>query len=469
MIKFYHLFPFASVPPGSRLVLYGAGEVGQWYLSQLKETGYAEVVAIADRDWERYQDFDVPLIEPKALADAACDYIVVSVEKRSTAEAIAKSLAHEFGVPAKKIVLGCESLCEAPLFKKPGSSVKAIKARNLRGDSELRFAFLFEHGYGLGDAIIMRGALQAIIKLAPEAVFDLFCAGDREKCYADTFYGQDASCGEILPLREYQARSGTYSLVLKGIRQLEIERLDEAVLSGFPHMLTVLRQIQKSNLLACHPWNSVVLRNYALSHVLGWDCYGCLGGGALDVQAVGLPLWVEAEARFQDLCLGKYLTCHSGSGGSEECQIKEWPPEYMEKYIERVKQEMPDLQVVQLAAADDIHLQGADYIFQGEDLRLVGQILAHSLLHVGSEGGLIHMATQLGTRCAVIFGPTDSAHFGYSGNIAISAGICAPCYGVTLDKQHCLRGEKRQPCMYGVTPEMVWERTAAYLRNAIHL
>ena len=70
---YYHLFPFERVPRGARLVLYGAGEVGQWYLAQLRQTGYAQVIALSDQAWDRYPDFVVNLVAPEELSSIDFD------------------------------------------------------------------------------------------------------------------------------------------------------------------------------------------------------------------------------------------------------------------------------------------------------------------------------------------------------------------------------------------------------------
>jgi ADP-heptose:LPS heptosyltransferase len=51
-------------------------------------------------------------------------------------------------------------------------------------------------------------------------------------------------------------------------------------------------------------------------------------------------------------------------------------------------------------------------------------------MHIDDEGGLVHMATALGTKCAVLFGPTPVGIFGYEQNINICADTCKECFGI---------------------------------------
>ena len=60
------------------------------------------------------------------------------------------------------------------------------------------------------------------------------------------------------------------------------------------------------------------------------------------------------------------------------------------------------LEVVQVGGGYDREIKNADKKFLRCDLELTKHILANSLLHVGCEGGLIHLASALGN--ARLFG-----------------------------------------------------------------
>ena len=120
MPRYYHLLPFEKIERDSKIVLYGAGEVGQWYLEQLQLTGYAEVVAIVDQNWSRYPQMSVPVLSPEKLWLLTFDSVMISIEKQQIAQEVAKTLEEDYEIPADKIILGCNSLCEVPEFLKPG-------------------------------------------------------------------------------------------------------------------------------------------------------------------------------------------------------------------------------------------------------------------------------------------------------------------------------------------------------------
>ena len=64
----------------------------------------------------------------------------------------------------------------------------------------------------------------------------------------------------------------------------------------------------------------------------------------------------------------------------------------------------------------------------GESLELVKYVLKGSLLHIDCDSGLVHLATQLGTKCVVLFGQTSVWYFGYEQNINIVSKVCNSCY-----------------------------------------
>ena len=61
----------------------------------------------------------------------------------------------------------------------------------------------------------------------------------------------------------------------------------------------------------------------------------------------------------------------------------------------------------------------------------VAGLLGQASLHLDNEGGLVHLAACLGTRSAVVFGPTPSDYFGYPANINIEPPVCGGCWFMT--------------------------------------
>ena len=80
----------------------------------------------------------------------------------------------------------------------------------------------------------------------------------------------------------------------------------------------------------------------------------------------------------------------------------------------------------------------------------------------------MHLATQFGTKCAVIFGPTPMHFYGYPQNINIVYEGCCNCMGSHPDWAfECFRGLAEPECMYKVTPEIVMGRVRGYIEESI--
>jgi glycosyltransferase involved in cell wall biosynthesis len=97
------VFPYGRIPYGSKIALYGAGDLGKAYLSQLKQNGYCSIVAVADMKFEGESKSNME-ISPRELVGIDCDYVVISVANKKSAESIKKYLMG-IGIEEGKIVI----------------------------------------------------------------------------------------------------------------------------------------------------------------------------------------------------------------------------------------------------------------------------------------------------------------------------------------------------------------------------
>ena len=81
-----HVFPFEKVKNGSKIVIWGYGNVGKTYQLQIDKTSYCEIVAICDRNWELYADKGV--VAPEQIMNLDYDAIVIAVDGAQYQEAI---------------------------------------------------------------------------------------------------------------------------------------------------------------------------------------------------------------------------------------------------------------------------------------------------------------------------------------------------------------------------------------------
>ena len=97
-----YLFPFDKVEKGCRLVLYGAGQVGQTFQRQLEKSSFCEIVCWVDKNYQLYADKEIQSIE--FIAKVEYDCILIAVYGRETAVAIKDNLI-KTGVDASKIIM----------------------------------------------------------------------------------------------------------------------------------------------------------------------------------------------------------------------------------------------------------------------------------------------------------------------------------------------------------------------------
>ncbi len=99
-------FMFEKVPPGSRVVIYGFGNVGKWYIEQIQSLKYCEIVAVADAsiDDNTYNEYGLRLIQPECLYSIPnFDYVIVAIENKRVCSEIEAFLLRN-GLKKEKIV-----------------------------------------------------------------------------------------------------------------------------------------------------------------------------------------------------------------------------------------------------------------------------------------------------------------------------------------------------------------------------
>lgn len=96
MEQVLYLFPYEAVPAGSRIIIYGAGAVGNSYRSCLENGNYAVLVAWVDINYHKLADKVWLRVEsPDVIFKIAYDYIVIAVESEAVADNICKGLASQ--------------------------------------------------------------------------------------------------------------------------------------------------------------------------------------------------------------------------------------------------------------------------------------------------------------------------------------------------------------------------------------
>lgn len=104
MKEYYSIqFPFGKIPQGSKIVFYGAGDVGQTLYWQVRNTNYCEVVGWVDSKWEEVPDLPPLLWRKGDLLKREFDILLIAVKSQQAVREITEGLLTA-GVPKKKIL-----------------------------------------------------------------------------------------------------------------------------------------------------------------------------------------------------------------------------------------------------------------------------------------------------------------------------------------------------------------------------
>jgi hypothetical protein len=192
-----------------------------------------------------------------------------------------------------------------------------------------------------------------------------------------------------------------------------------------------------------------------LAHIMSGIAYG----------GDSLPIPVD-RATLERFGLDKrpYVTIHNGfdaefqtGSGFASRSTKVYPR--FDTVVAALRKQRPDLLIVQLGTRTSQPIAGVDHqLMNRTSLAETASLLAGSALHIDNEGGLVHLAACLGTRCCVVFGPTPVDYFGYGQNVNIAPKECGSCWWVTRDwMTNCPRGFENPVCLSKTSPETVVE------------
>lgn len=147
-------FPYYLLEQGSRVVLYGAGNIGRRYYSQLSDNKYVEVVKWVDKDFERMRSAGYLVDEISTIRDIDYDVVFLAVADKSVAKEIMHNL-ELLGIDRNRIIWQGNEYC-----KNKNDQMMCLNTRlAVCGDSwrqTIRKGYLFmlpEHG-NLGDYAI---------------------------------------------------------------------------------------------------------------------------------------------------------------------------------------------------------------------------------------------------------------------------------------------------------------------------
>ncbi len=454
-------FPYDIVPHGTRIVLYGAGNYGRWIYVKNRETNWCSIVSVIDKKGEAIKDFPAPVHGISEItANDEYEYVYIAILNNDIRKEVTENLINQ-GVSASKIrFLEAES--------DDLDSFKNVYIDDTNNDgNEIKVGLAV--GWPVGDQVIALKIYQSIINVCPQAEMYVFC--NNPEITKVLYWGQKG-LNKILGYTPSEEEARQYDVFiyaehiprLTSFRRSKIKRLSETL---YQSMMCLYEYQMNEPTGAFLP---VAQRRILLDRAkfFGKNRYTLLGiSGAFEIKDQKVTIF-QKEGVTNPLEGLDYITVHYGASDvlkDGKKQVKIWPFEYYEELCSLIREKYPDIKLVQLGGKEEPIIKETDYQFMGESFELVEKIITDSKLHFDCESGLVHVATQLGVKCFVVFGPTPIWYFGYEGNCNIGPKVCGECKGLLNDwYTHCIKYDSPK-CMESITAQMVFEKIEDYLKN----
>ncbi|MDE6626429.1 MAG: glycosyltransferase [Lachnospiraceae bacterium] len=101
--NYYYRFPEKLLPKDSRIILYGAGDIGRNYYNYIKESGACQVTAWVDAAADNHRDTGKNVRNIETIFQVEYDFLLIAVMAEKTAQSIRRDLCKR-GVPDSKIL-----------------------------------------------------------------------------------------------------------------------------------------------------------------------------------------------------------------------------------------------------------------------------------------------------------------------------------------------------------------------------
>lgn len=170
-------------------------------------------------------------------------------------------------------------------------------------------------------------------------------------------------------------------------------------------------------------------------------------------ENIVVPLRHE-HFKFSQLLEGqKYVTMHNGADLAR--QTKCWTNAHWAVLVKQLIER--GYKVIQLGTKFEDKIDGVMNLCGMTTIYETAALIAKANFHIDSEGGLVHIARGVRTRCIVVLGPTPVGCFGYADNINVVTPLsCKGCWWSTdFWWRECPKGYQTAKCMEAITPDMV--------------
>jgi ADP-heptose:LPS heptosyltransferase/SAM-dependent methyltransferase len=329
---------------------------------------------------------------------------------------------------------------------------------------------------GLGDAIVITAMVTALKKKWPDSYIYVFVRSENQK----EFLERDKNIEHVAVVsKNVKADSFTQIKMAKRLvsRYLDMFYLDRYVVkvffknnvqSDYKKALDNLFEIYNLNFYNFPYYSNNLLIYNKNDYELRSACT------QLKIEPEGLSFVLnDADFRILRNLPVTYITIHhgadtefdAGSGGQYRLQTKNWHLNRWKEVVGFIK--LLGYEVVQLGTTSDEHVTGTIDMRGKTTFTEAGAILKGAVVHLDTEGGLVHLSKAVGTKSIVLFGPTAMEFYGYSDNINIRSNVCKNCWWSKSDWAfRCPVGHSVPVCMDSITVKMVTDALERYLAES---
>lgn len=439
-----HLFLFELVKKNANIIVYGLGDVGTSYIKQIEETQWCNIIGVSDqRQYNGKYDY-YKIEELKKIKEI--DYIVIAIASLDIATQVYNQLI-SFGF-SKNMLLN-ENIRHS---KFPSNTVKILNNEGLQ--------IVIVEGGGFGDSLIALILIKRIKELLENKCNIIFF--NRYEEYFCIFPEINSSINyelyEDYYMQKFDIVIHMHNIpVVHSINYENVKRLSEQLYKYCLDNKYYFETLFKRST------NNYRFTKYGLllgkNRIEQLDLHGILGITRNNKIRILINNDNLKCLEKYKLYRKKYFTINRDVGNEESSHPKLWPIHYYQELLLYIKEKYPQYSVVligkecckELISYVDVDLTGK------LSLSEVNSILKYGILHIGTEGGMIHLRHFLNRKSMVLFGPTDPDVFGYKENINIFSNECKEhCEWLVDNWDRCCPLNLDEPkCIYSIKPDKV--------------
>ncbi|MDR1396694.1 MAG: hypothetical protein LBJ14_03055 [Desulfarculales bacterium] len=398
------------------------------------------------------------------LTDDEYDHIIIAVNSQKLALNIKNNLL-TLGAADKKIITLCGEVIDTPCFNR-----EIITADD--GDEILKIAIV--SWGGLGDHLMATLLIKCAKKMLPDNLqIDLYVSLTR-LFEVMPFIDNVRSPANFRPDNEYDVvMSGGNFFCIDKVSLEKVKRFSPLLYHYYEDMILHFDKVFSYRDSSSSARFLQYCRLLGKNRVEQCNIHGILPFDRYSPTYLQFPPQALSVLSDNGLTANSFITVCTVVNVDYKNSPKLYPVEYFDKLCEMIRRVYPGVLIVRIGESDE------DGALNNVDLNLCGRttlfelcaLLKHSVLHIGCEGGLIHLKHFLNGKSCCIFGATVPEIYGYDENINFRSDEpknCAfGCEHVNHDwtNSGCMLNFNSQypPCTTALKPETVYAGISGFL------